>query len=624
MGAMKLPEDRELPLTLTPGEVLVDELDATDKYRVDAFTARGGMGEVYRGTRLSDGILVAVKCVRGELVTNPTILLRSRFEASACRQIHHSNVVCVHGTGVRSNRVPWLAMQWLEGYTLQEILDQIGKIPLRWAIQIVRDLCRGLHAIHPYAIHRDIKPSNVHLSLDGVTRALDLGVAKSKEPNVHLTTTGTVVGTLPFMSPEQLDNLTPVDVRSDLWAATVLLYVLITGVHPFGDARFASPGNKIVLGYRILRDPHRPLTSVLKGSAREGLNERETAEQLAAEPWLDQIIDRGLAKDPERRHRSAEELAQVLTAALDFLQTKTGRAEPLSGLIERLRGGESPGVAEPPPRPAVAEPPPRAIWIPPRTTEPMPPPVAPAPPTTEPMPAPTAAARPQRAPGMVAPEVTHEHDALDDVADHAARLAFAPAQTALPPSPAGESTAQDDEDLPRPRDSDVRVRRAPLPQPAPRLALPAISPVAATPAIAAVAPAIAPSDRGDPRRRVMGAPSAATIAGTSVAASPEPGGRLPGPPLGAGLHAAVLLTAEAAGSPPQRRTGGAGRWLRTRGIFGAPRWVYALAAIGAVITSAGAVYSRAAWRSARERTAPTAATIPAQPKPPERATRSRR
>ena len=332
--------------TLLLGDVLVDELDGT-KFQVHELIGCGGMGEVYRAARLSDGAPCAVKCVRRDLVQNATILLRTRFEAKAFRKISHPNVVRVHGTGVRWDNVPWMSMEWLDGFTVGEILDKKGRIPLRWAIKIVRDLCLGLHAIHEHAIHRDIKPSNVHFGFDGVTRALDLGAAKSKEANVHLTSTGFQVGTLPFMAPEQLDNTVPVDHRADLWAATVVLYILITGVHPFALGG-SLPANKIKLGFSILSEPHRPLLSVLP----------------SAPPFFGQIIDRGLAKDPEHRHRSAEELAQVLNAALDFLEVTTGHAEPLSSLVMELRGEAEPVAAQSP----------RLICFPPRTTEPMSPP----------------------------------------------------------------------------------------------------------------------------------------------------------------------------------------------------------------------------------------------------------
>jgi hypothetical protein len=329
------------------------------------------------------------------MVDNKTVALRTRFEALAFRKITHPNVVRVHGTGILWGRVPWMCMDWLEGFTLAEIIELHGKIPIRWAVEIVRDLCCGLQAIHPVAVHRDIKPSNAHFGLDAVTRALDLGAAKPKEANVHLTSTGFQVGTVPFMAPEQLDNTIPVDHRADLWAATIILYMLITGVHPFAVGGVLA-ASKIKLGMSILSDPHRPLLHAVKNvPPRFG-------------KIISEIIDRGLAKDPEDRHRSAAELVEILTALLALLGAETEHAEPLSSLVPLLVGKASRTRA------ATALPlwaPPRKLWTPPRTTEVMPPPaprkieivqLAKAlPRTTEPMPAPVAAPIAQAAPPIV-------------------------------------------------------------------------------------------------------------------------------------------------------------------------------------------------------------------------------
>ena len=530
------PEDEDKP-TLSEGEVLADEIDGT-RYEVDQLIGRGGMGEVYRATRLSDGAPCAVKCVRSDLVHNPTILLRTRFEAKAFRRIDHPNVVQVYGIGVRADRVPWMAMKWLEGFTLQQIIEKRGRIPLRWAIVIVRDLCRGAQAIHEHAIHRDIKPSNVHLGLDAVTRVLDLGAAKSKDPSVHLTTTGYQVGTMPFMAPEQLDNTMTVDARADVWAATVVLYILISGVHPFA-LRGALPASNIKLGYRILQDPHRPLLSV-----------------VPKVPHLfSQIIDRGLAKDPEYRHRSAEELAQVLTAALEFLESTTGHAEPLSSLVDQLSNNE-PRVVERP----------RLLWTPPRTTEPMPPPAAAspapkalvsivwsAPRTTEPMPAPAPRHVPihnRPAPAAPAPPAAETTDGLStsESTDRHRRVTVFPPASTPPRSPA---TAEDrwvdaeHESVAR-RQSDVQMKHVPDPARA-RVALPA-------------APAVR-----------MGAGN--TAQATPAKEAPT------------ALHAAPQLV-ERREEPRLRQGVGALDWLGAVSLGGAPRWFYIALSAGVMFAAA--------------------------------------
>lgn len=455
----------EIEHTFPPGQEFVDE-SSNERYCVLELVGRGGMGEVYRAVRLSDGAHCAAKCVRGDMVENKTVALRTRFEALAFRKISHPNVVRVHGTGILAGRVPWMCMDWLEGFTLAEIVELHGKIPIRWAVEIVRDLCCGLQAIHPVAVHRDIKPSNVHFGLDAVTRALDLGAAKPKAANVHLTSTGFQVGTVPFMAPEQLDNTLPVDHRADLWAAMIVLYMLITGVHPFAVGG-ALPASKIKLGMSILTDPHRPLvhaiTSIPPRFAR----------------IIGQILDRGLAKEPDDRHRSAEELVEVLTALMAMLEAETEHAEPLSSLVPLLVDKASRGGAAP--SPFLWAPSPR-LWIPPRTTEIMPPPAPPKvaivhlartlPRTTEPMPAPAAAPvvlaapladaePPRRTSAVVRKETRLVKNSEQATAPQAPRprpTESTDRDTELPPE-----SMLDEQTDPRPRAIGLRLPQAPAP-----------------------------------------------------------------------------------------------------------------------------------------------------------------
>ena len=552
------PEEEEKP-ALFAGEVLPDEVDGT-RFQVADLIGRGGMGEVYRATRLSDGRRCAVKCVRRDLAQSATVLLRTRFEAKAFRMINHPNVVRILGTGIRRDKLPWMCMEWLEGFTLAEIIELRGKIPLPFAIRIVRDLCQGLQAIHPYAIHRDIKPSNAHLGLDCVTRALDLGAAKPKEANLHLTTTGFQVGTLPFMAPEQLDNTVPIDHRADLWAAVVVLYVLMTGVHPFA-VDGALPASKIKLGWSILTSPHRPLRELLPH----------------APPFCGQIIDRGLAKDPANRHRSAEELVQVLTVALQYLEATTGHAEPLSSLVDDLRGSAQPIVAEPP----------RLLWMP-RTTEPMPPPqpksqpaphrarvsVAPwvSPRTTEPMPPPI-------------PRAAQEPATLESTAPEGLRAA-----PHTPTVTDGGRTQRTGE-----RDERIEIVPAPLP-PAVVEGSNGAAPSFAASSVDEVAdredPAVPPRTSDvrlkpwappDPTPAEPPKPSPlATLEATALAEPPQT--------LREASHSADLF------ARPQSR---ARQWLEAAGAFGRARWLVVLLSASAVVTAAELGYFFGPWHAFR-------------------------
>jgi serine/threonine protein kinase len=636
------PEDDEKP-ALSAGEVLPDEVDGT-KFQVADLIARGGMGEVYRASRLSDGARCAIKCVRRDLAQSATVLLRTRFEARAFRIIRHPNVVCVLGTGVRRDKLPWMCMEWLDGFTLAEILELRSKIPLPFAIRIVRDLCKGLMAIHPHAIHRDIKPSNVHLGFDCVTGALDLGAAKPKEANIHLTTTGFQVGTLPFMAPEQLDNTLPIDHRADLWAAIIVLYVLMTGVHPFA-INGALPASKMKLGWGILTLPHLPLLSALP----------------SAPPFLGEIIDRGLAKDPADRHGSAEELVFVLTAALAQLEALTKHAEPLSTLVNDLRGTAEPIVAEPP-----------RLWVP-RTTEPMPEHQPKSQPTphralvsvpwasprmTEPMPAaiPQAALEPatlaSTAPGgpHAAPDAPTRGDEVwtPGTGEREERIEIVPeppppavvegsnaAAPGLAASPARTDEVADREDHAAPlRTSDVRLKPfSPGPTPcAPSEPTPAKPPEPSPLATLGRPGTRSPLRGGEPEETApSGAPASRrwTAGGTPAPEPPPPAPPRSGEGRGAeeSARSAGVSSARSADASPARSADVSptrnADVSPARGA-GVPRWLVVFAITSAVGLTAELAYLVGPWRGVEPK--PAAIVVPAdssgEPSPAETASAS--
>lgn len=304
--------------TFPTGKLLVGR-KSNARYRVIELIGEGGMGQVYKGQRVDNGLLFAIKCLKREYVGNKKVELRNRFEAVAFSTIDHPNVVRVHDTGTTSDNVDWMAMDLLVGQTLAEICTRMGKLPMPWAITIVRDLCRGLGAIHEHVVHRDIKPGNAHLGSDAITRALDLGAAKPKERSLHLTSTGYQLGTFAFMSPEQLENAVEIDLRTDIWSVGVLLYLLVTGCHPFAFEG-CLPDSQFAVGNRIIGEPHMPIRSIAAW----------------VPSYVADLIDKALAKNRDKRFRSAHEFAMLLTAALDRLAADLGGFEPLTTLAAQL------------------------------------------------------------------------------------------------------------------------------------------------------------------------------------------------------------------------------------------------------------------------------------------------
>jgi serine/threonine protein kinase len=260
----------------------------------------------------------ALKCLQLRHARNPTKIERTRREALTLLELRHPNVVQVHATGVREDGLIWMVMELLIGHTLAQVKARLGKVPLPWALRIGTQACAGLAAVHPHAVHRDIKPENIHLGADAVVRLLDLGAGKFHDHGL-LTTGGSTLGTVPYMSPEQVLPNTSVDARADLFALGIVLAELISGVHPFAPGGLASE-NVFRLVRKIVGDT--PVS--LKGLA----------------PWVPDhvglVIDRALDRDRDRRWGSAAELGAALTAALDRHEHEVGPGEPLSTLVRDL------------------------------------------------------------------------------------------------------------------------------------------------------------------------------------------------------------------------------------------------------------------------------------------------
>ncbi len=258
----------------------------------------GGMGEVYlaRDTKLERQ--VALKVLPAEMVDDPDRLQRLQREAKALAAIDHPNIVTIFSVE-EAEGVHFLTMAHVEGRTLEETIPPNGFPPER-LLPLAVSLADALRAAHERGIiHRDLKPANVMVDDEGRLRVLDFGLAKmqprSAIPDVGevatqtMTRQGTVLGTFPYMSPEQVEGK-PVDARSDLFSLGVMLYEMATGRRPFRGETAAS------LITSIMRDAPEPVTE-----ACVGLPTR-----------LGEIIHRCLEKDPQHRFESAKQLREQL------------------------------------------------------------------------------------------------------------------------------------------------------------------------------------------------------------------------------------------------------------------------------------------------------------------------
>ena len=252
----------------------------------------GGMGVVYkaRDTRLDR--VVALKVLSDHLLADEDAQERFLVEAKAAASLDHPNICAIHEVSESDDGRFYIAMQYYEGNTLQQRIDQ-GSIPLPQALDIAAQICRGLvQASNQGIIHRDIKPSNMILTADGTVKIVDFGLAKYAGSDVSRT--GTRVGTVDYMSPEQSRGET-VDQRTDIWSLGVVLYEMLSGTRPF------RAGSDHAVVNAILNSRPDSLASLVPSLP------------LAVVA----IVERAMQKDPERRYPDNAAILKDLEQLLD-------------------------------------------------------------------------------------------------------------------------------------------------------------------------------------------------------------------------------------------------------------------------------------------------------------------
>jgi eukaryotic-like serine/threonine-protein kinase len=203
------------------------------QYTIEARLGRGGMGVVYRARDTNLDRPVALKFLRPTLSAGPAAKKRFLVEARAAAAIDHPNICTVYEVGEADDGAPFIAMAYYEGETLKEKLSR-GKLPIGDAVDYVAQTAEGVRAAHACGVlHRDVKPGNVFITRAGVAKLLDFGAAK--KVTLERTTGDAVIGTVGYMSPEQLRN-EPVDARTDIWSLGAVLYEALASHPPFrGD-----------------------------------------------------------------------------------------------------------------------------------------------------------------------------------------------------------------------------------------------------------------------------------------------------------------------------------------------------------------------------------------------------
>jgi predicted Ser/Thr protein kinase len=250
-------------------------------YRIEEVIGSGGMGTVYKATQLSLGRPVAFKVLPPNVADDPQFVHRFHREAEVLASLSHSHIVQVIDRGEADGRY-FIVMEYVEGTSLRELVRN-GPVPAKEACRVVSGLLGALDYAHSRGIvHRDIKPENVLVSRDGVVKVADFGLSRvlGGELDTRLTRTHLVLGTYEYMAPELRESVREADARSDIYATAVVLYEMLTGELPIG--RFAMPSRKL-----------------------PGVDRR-----------LDQILERGLAKDPDDRYARASRMGEDIDALL--------------------------------------------------------------------------------------------------------------------------------------------------------------------------------------------------------------------------------------------------------------------------------------------------------------------
>ncbi|MEV5409133.1 Stk1 family PASTA domain-containing Ser/Thr kinase [Thermopolyspora sp. NPDC052614] len=204
------------------------------RYRVDSRIARGGMASVYLAMDVRLDRTVAVKVMHRSLAEDPAFVRRFIGEAKSVASLSHPNVVAVFDQGTDGEHV-YLSMEYVPGRTLRDVLRERGRLPAREALEIMIAVLAALGAAHRAGfVHRDVKPENVLLANDGRVKVVDFGLARAIEGSNHQTRTGFMIGTIGYMSPEQVTD-GRADARSDVYASGIMLFELLTGQPPYSS-----------------------------------------------------------------------------------------------------------------------------------------------------------------------------------------------------------------------------------------------------------------------------------------------------------------------------------------------------------------------------------------------------
>ncbi len=310
------------------------------RYQIEKELGKGAMGLVYKATDPNIGRAVALKTMRLDVhgIEQEEMLRRFKNEARSAGVLNHPNIVTIYDAG-EDQGLFYIAMEYIEGHTLAEVLQQHRVLPVEQVISITRNICAGLDFAHTKGIiHRDIKPANIMITPEGAAKIMDFGIAKVSG---SLTSTGQVLGTPNYMSPEQVKGR-QLDGRSDLFSLGVMLYEMLTGEKPF-----MGQGVTTII-YKIVNENPIPPRDL----------------DLTIHPGLSAVVTRTLSKDPYERYQTGAELIRDLESYKSYGSDANATMVSATGVFDRALGdagagdatviGSSPVIPAKPPEPQPA------------------------------------------------------------------------------------------------------------------------------------------------------------------------------------------------------------------------------------------------------------------------------
>ena len=309
------------------------------RYRLDRPIARGGMATVYTATDTRLDRVVAVKVMRAHLAEDPEFVERFSREARAAARLSTPEVVAVHDQGTdAATGTAYLVMEYVAGRTLRDLIRDGGPLAPGRALDLLEPVLRALAAAHAAGlVHRDVKPENVLLGDDGRVKVADFGLARAIETSALTATSGVLIGTVAYLAPEQVEHGTA-DARTDVYAAGILLWEMLTGTPPYGGATPLS------VAYRHVNDDVPAPSTVVEGIPQA----------------VDDLVVSATRRDPAARPVDGGAFLAELRAVRADLP-----ADP-AGVVRAAGPHATQVIPRPPARPAVTPPPMPADEAPPR------------------------------------------------------------------------------------------------------------------------------------------------------------------------------------------------------------------------------------------------------------------